>query len=157
MTALRRLSSFVKSINKGYMNTEGEKNKAIVRQFNREAIEQGRLEAFDELIASTFINHTAPAGMPKGKDGMVQFIIDVLRPAFSDLRVDIYDQIAEGDKVVTRKAFHAIHSGAFMGIPATGKSIVFPIIDIVRLQSGQYVEHWNIRDTFTVLQQIREA
>ena len=138
------------------MNTETELNKQIVARFNREAIEQGRIEAFDELIAPDFINHTAPAGMPKGPEGMVRFILDVIRPAFPDLRVTIYDQIAEGDKVVTRKAFHATHSGPFMGIPATGKSIVFPIIDIVRLRDGQYIEHWGIRDTYTVLKQLTQ-
>ena len=139
------------------MDSELEKNKAVVIRFNKEAIEQGRLEAFDELLDPSFINHTAPAGMPSGRDGMVRFIIDVLRPAFSDLRADIYDQIAEGDKVVTRKAFHATHTGSFMGIPATGKPIVFPVIDIIRLRDGKYIEHWGIRDTHSVLQQLTKA
>ena len=138
------------------MDSEVEKNKAIVTRFNREAIEEGRLDAFDELIDPSFINHTAPAGMPKGRDGMVRFILDVLRPAFPDLRVEIYDQIAEGDKVVTRKAFHATHSGTFMGVPATGKTIRFSVIDIVRLRDGKYIEHWGIRDTHSVLQQISQ-
>lgn len=139
------------------MESETERNKRIVTRFNKEAIEQGNLDAFDELIASDFINHTAPAGMPKGKEGMSRFIIGVIRQAFPDLRVEIYDQVAEGDKVVTRKAFHATHTGPFMGIPATGKSIVFPIIDIVRLRDGQYIEHWGIRDTHSVLQQLTQS
>ncbi|GAB4022947.1 ester cyclase [Spirosoma koreense] len=139
------------------MLSETDHNKAIVTRFNKEAIEQGRREAFDELIADSFINRTAPAGMPPGREGMVRFILDVLRPAFGDLRVEIYDQIAEGDKVVTRKAFHATHVGPFMGIPATGRSIIFPIIDIIRLQDGKYVEHWSIRDTHAVLQQLTQA
>lgn len=138
------------------MNSEVARNKAAVTRFNKEAIEQGNLTAFDELLDSSFINHTAPAGMPPGKEGMVRFIIDVLRSAFSDLRVEIYDQIAEDDKVVTRKAFHATHTGAFMGIPATGKTIVFPVIDIVRLRDGKYVEHWGIRDTHSVLRQLTQ-
>lgn len=138
------------------MNSDVEKNKAIVTQFNKEAIEEGRLAAFDELIDDSFINHTAPAGMPPGRDGMIRFILEVLRPAFPDLRVEIYDQVAEGDKVVTRKAFHATHSGPFMGIPATGKIIRFPVIDIVRLRDGKYIEHWGIRDTHSVLQQISQ-
>ena len=138
------------------MDSEVEKNKAVVTRFNKEAIEEGRLAAFEELIDPSFINHTAPAGMPKGRDGMVRFILDVLRPAFPDLRVEIYDQIAEGDKVVTRKAFHATHSGTFMGVPATGKTIRFSVIDIVRLRDGKYIEHWGIRDTHSVLQQISQ-
>lgn len=46
------------------MDSDVEKNKAIVTRFNREAIEEGRLAAFDELIDDSFINHTAPAGIP---------------------------------------------------------------------------------------------
>lgn len=138
------------------MGSVVEDNKAIVVRFNKEAIEEGRLAAFDELIDPSFINYTAPAGMPPGKDGIVRFIMDVLRSAFTDLRVEIYDQVAEGDKVVTRKAFHATHTGTFMGIPATGKTIVFPIIDIIRLRDGKYIEHWSIRDTQSVLQQLTQ-
>jgi steroid delta-isomerase-like uncharacterized protein len=139
------------------MSSESERNKAIVTRFNKEAIGEGRLAVFEELIDVAFINHTAPAGMPSGRDGVVRFIIDVLRPAFPDLHVEIYDQVAEGDKVVTRKAFHGTHLGSFMGIPATGKSIVFPVIDIIRLQHGKYIEHWSIRDTHAVLQQLTQA
>lgn len=136
------------------METEQERNKRAVLRFNKEAIEQGLADAFEELLDPSFINHTAPAGMPKGKEGMIRFIRDVLHPAFSDLRVEVYDQIAEGDKVVTRKAFKATHTGMFMDVAPTGKAITFPVIDIIRLRDGKYIEHWGIRDTYSVLRQL---
>jgi len=34
------------------------------------------------------------------------------------------------------------HQGEFMGIPATGKSVSFGVIDIIRIAGGKLVEHW---------------
>jgi len=33
------------------------------------------------------------------------------------------DQIAEGDKVATHLTLHAVHTGEFQGMPATGKRL----------------------------------
>src|SRR4051794_35726487 len=98
------------------MTTVTEQNKSTVIRFNKEFIEQGNVEAFYELMSPSFINRTAPAGISKGMDGMLYFINDVLRKSFTILRVDILDQIAEDDKVTTRKAIHLSHTGIFMNV-----------------------------------------
>lgn len=61
------------------MNTLSE-NKQIVARFNREVIEQGNMQTFNELVAADFINHTAPPGTPNGRDGFAAFFTNVLRP-----------------------------------------------------------------------------
>src|SRR6185295_15692373 len=96
-----------------------EQNKATVRRFNKEFIEAGNMNSFNEIIAPEFINHTAPEGSPKGPDGVVYFFNHLLKPAFPDLKVVIHDQVAEGDKVTTKKSFHATHKGDFFGAPAS--------------------------------------
>jgi predicted ester cyclase len=126
------------------MSATTEKNKAIVLRFNRECVEQGNEEVFAEIVAEDCINHAAVPGIPEGAAGMRHFILDVLRPAFADLKATIYDQIAEEDLVVTRKAFHATHTGQFMGISPTHKKVVIEVIDIIRLREGKYVEHWGM-------------
>jgi steroid delta-isomerase-like uncharacterized protein len=131
-----------------------ELNKRIVARFNKEFIEEGNVETFREIISEGFINQTAPAGVPKGPDGVLYFFMEFLRPAFPDLKVEILDQVAEGDKVTTRKAFHATHKGDFLGIPPSNKNVVIDVIDIIRLQDGKFVEHWNVLDWQNVLQQI---
>lgn len=57
----------------------------------------------------------------------------VLRPAFADLQVEIHDQIAEGDKVTTRKTLPGTHRGKLLGIAPTGRQVAIDVIDIVRL------------------------
>lgn len=132
-----------------------EQNKELVLRFNKEFIENQSMQAFKELIAPDFVNQTAPPGVPKGREGVLYFFNEFLRPAFPDLTVQIYDQVAEGDKVATRKAFHATHKGAFLGVRASNKTVVIPVIDIVRLRDRQFIEHWNVLDMQSIMIQIQ--
>ncbi|MGY0040348.1 ester cyclase [Pedobacter sp. NJ-S-72] len=97
------------------METQLKKNKAIIRRFNLEVIEQGNLESFKELMNDQFINRTAPEGIDNGPGGMIYTFNQILRPAFPDLKVTIYEQLAEGDLVTTRKTITGTHDGIFMG------------------------------------------
>lgn len=75
----------------------------------------------------------------------------VLRPALSNLKVEIHDQIAEGGKVTTRKTMSGIHSGPLLDIPATGREVTISINDIVRVEGGRYVEHWGLNTLSNVI------
>jgi predicted ester cyclase len=130
--------------------TEQEKNKAIVTRFNKEFIEKGDLQAFEELVPEDFVNRSAfAAGISPGREGVRDYIIDVLHKALSDIRVEIHEQIAEGDTVVTRKAITGVQTGEFMGQPATGKRLSMHLIDIVKLKNGKYAEHWRYGQVIT--------
>lgn len=131
-----------------------EQNKAIVTRVNKEYIEGGNVQTVYEIFAKDFINQTAPPGSPQGPEAIIYFFDNILRPAFPDLKVVIHDQIAEGDRVTTRKSFHATHKGEFFGVPATQKQVVMDVIDIIRLHNGKYVEHWGILDTQGLMAQI---
>jgi predicted ester cyclase len=133
-----------------------ERNKQAVVRFNREVIEKGDEAAFRELMAPDFVNRSAPPGAPAGADGMWNTFRRVLRPALPDLKVEIHDQVAEGDKVTTRKTIRGTHRGDFMGIPPTGRQVAIEVIDIVRLRDGRYAEHWGINTLSQVLAGLRE-
>jgi len=81
-------------------------------------------------------------------------LFGMLHGAFPDLRVEIHDQVAEGDKVVTRKTFHGTHRGDFMGIPPSGAGVAFDVIDIVRVRNGKMTEHWNVVDALALMTQL---
>jgi len=129
--------------------------KDIVLRFNREVIEQGNLQSAAELFHPEFVNHTAPPGTPKGKEGMLHVFNNVLRPAFPDLRVEILDQVAEGDKVATRKTLHGTHQETLLGVGPTGKKVSIDVIDIVRIRDGRYYEHWGINTFASVVESLR--
>ena len=71
--------------------------------------------------------------VPKGKDGMWNTFANVLHPAFPDLTVEIHDQIAEGDRVTTRKTICGTHKGAVMGVAPTGRAVTIDVIDVPEL------------------------
>lgn len=89
--------------------------KEIVRRFNAEVIEEGNARSFAELMAADFVNHAAPPGSPNGPESMWNTFENILRPAISELRVRIDDQIAEGDMVTTRKSVTGILTGRLLG------------------------------------------
>jgi steroid delta-isomerase-like uncharacterized protein len=67
------------------------------------------------------------------------------------------EQIAEGDKVVTRWTATGIHQGGFAGFPATGKPVVITAINIHRIENGQIQEGWLNWDALGFLQQVGVA
>jgi len=131
------------------------RNKAAVLRFNREVIERGDAVAFRELMAPEFVNRSAPPGTPTGPEGMAYMFDQILRPALPDLTVEIHDQIAEADKVTTRKTLRGTHRGELLGVPATNNPVAIEVIDVVRLQDGRYVEHWGVTTLPSVLAALR--
>jgi predicted ester cyclase len=132
-------------------------NKAIARTFNHQVIEQCSREAFEALVAEDFVNHSAAPGQPQGRESLWHTFSNVLHPGLSDLKVVVLDQVAEDDKVTTRKRITGVHSGALLGIAATGRAVQIEVIDIVRIREGQYVEHWGINSLASVLAALRSA
>ena len=118
-----------------------EQNKALVRRMVEELQSGHNLDVIDELFAADFVDHSVPPGLPPDRAG-VKMQFAMFFSAFPDLHVVIHDQVAEGDRVVTRKTFHGTHQGDMMGIPPTGRSIAFDMIDILRVRGGKITDHW---------------
>lgn len=129
-----------------------QENKALVRRAIEEVYNQGNLAIVDELVASDFVMHSASDEI-HGPAGAKQFVT-MLREAFPDLHVTIEDQIADGDKVVTRWSSEGTHLGEFQGIPPTGKHGMMTGIDIDRVGGGKIVECWVNEDDLGLLQQL---
>ena len=68
--------------------------------------------------------------------------------------MEIDDLLAEGDKVVARITMTGTHHGDFMGVPASGRRISVPVIDIVRFDGDKMVEHWGLMDSMAMMQQL---
>lgn len=127
--------------------------KTVVRRFVDEYQTEADERTFAELLHPDVLDHSRPAGIAAGADGVRQQF-DGFRAAFDGFRAQILDQIAEGDKVVTRKVFRGRHSGSFNGVKPTGAEVEIHVIDIVRVQDGRIVEHWNCVDRLGLLAQL---
>lgn len=62
--------------------------------------------------------------------------------------------IAESDKVVYRTTLKGTHTGEFMGIPPTGKSVIINDFTLLRIAEGKIVEWWYDCNLLAVMQQL---
>ena len=114
-----------------------------------QAWNEGKPEILDELYSPAFINHINGENLDAAKQGIIG-----VRAAFSDLHLTLDDQIAAGDKLVSRWTARGVHSGVFLGVPATGKHVEVNGIGISRFENGKIVEAWSLADFLGLLRQM---
>jgi steroid delta-isomerase-like uncharacterized protein len=129
-----------------------EANKAISRRDFEEAMNQRKLEVYDEIVAPEVVLHTSSGGFT-GIDGF-KAVASMYLNAFPDFHITIEDMFAEGDLVCIRFTNTGTHQGELMGIPATGASIVGTGIAIHRIADGRIQEAWLFADDLGVMQQL---
>jgi steroid delta-isomerase-like uncharacterized protein len=122
-----------------------EENKALVRRWFEEVWNKGRTEAIDEMFAEDGIAHGLADTPDRKMRGPSDFKIfhATFRGAFPNVRVQVEDTIAEGDKVAARCSVTGKHTGDHLGVKATDTEVGFDGIAIVRIQDGKIVEAWN--------------
>ena len=131
-----------------------EENKALVRRLIRE-VEKGTPDTIedviDEVLAPDFVDHDLLPDQEPDRESYKQDLSED-RAALSNLDITIEDQIAEGDKVVTRLTWRGTHDrGEFMGMAPTGKKIEVTAIFIHRIVEGKVKEEWSASDTLDKL------
>lgn len=130
-----------------------ERNKAIARA-EFEVWSSGEVERLDDLVAPDVVHHDPYD--PNAADGLegLKRSIAANRAAFPDMRIEIEDQVAEGDKVVTRWVATMTHEGELGGAAATGNRVTLAGTTIERFEDGKVVEAWRSMDTLGLLRQI---
>ncbi|MGZ3860603.1 MAG: ester cyclase [Flavisolibacter sp.] len=130
-----------------------EENKALVRRFYEE-IDKGNIGILDELVAEDYIDHSPPPfpGLAAGREGVKQAfrIFQQATPGYHKIE----DQIAEGDKVITRLTSCGKHEGDLPGAPRTGNEMKMTSITIHRIENGKLVEKWAEKDMISLLTQL---
>ena len=117
-------------------------------------INSGDIDGFGRQLADDFVERAEIPGIPPTKDGVVQYF-RILLAAIPDMRMDVQDVIASGDKAVARVQVSGAHEGEFMGIPPTGNQVSMNLIDITRFgDDGLAREHWGVADQLALMQQL---
>ena len=133
-----------------------EENKALVRREIEELFNHtGDLDVAGEVYAPDFVGHdpTMPEGL-QGIEAARQFAAG-MRSAFPDLTCTIEEQIAEGEKVVTRWSASGTHQGETEGLGSpTGNQMEITGISIERISEGKVVESWDNYDAMGMMQQL---
>jgi predicted ester cyclase len=128
-------------------------DKGLVRRFYEE-IDNGNLAAMDELVDENYLDHSPPPfpGIAPGREGLKQSfkLFWEATPGYHKIQ----DQIAEGDKVVTRLVAYGTHERDLPGIPRTCNKMEMTAAVIHRIANGKLLEKWSDKDVLGMLQQL---
>jgi steroid delta-isomerase-like uncharacterized protein len=124
-----------------------EANKEMLRTWFERVWNQHSAAAIDELYCTDGLAH----GFPQADSVLVgpedfKSIHRNFCEAFPDVRIDVEDVIAEGDKVAARWTATMTHRGDSLGIKATNRKVVLSGSTIVIIKDGMIREGWNFMD-----------
>lgn len=128
-------------------------NAAVIQRFTDEVLNQGRYEVCNEIVAENFVELDPLPGQSQGREGLKE-VIAMMRSGFPDMHWTIEEQVASGEKVVTRFTWTGTHRGPFLGIPATGKPVAVKGVVIDRIVNGLMTDSRILMDTFGMMTQL---
>jgi ketosteroid isomerase-like protein len=132
-----------------------QENMTLARRF-MEARVKADLDALDEMMTSDYVSHAKllPDQQPD-REGE-KWVGAQFAAAFSNRRLLIEDQVAGGDKVVTRFIVHLTHDrGEIMGVAPSGRELTNRAIVIHRIVEGKIAEEWGLGTLGSKLRGVR--
>jgi steroid delta-isomerase-like uncharacterized protein len=130
-----------------------EQHKTFVGAALEAAFGRGELDVLDTCFTPSVVLHEPGREPMHGRDELRRGLTG-LRAAFPDFRFSIQDQLAEDGRVAIRYVGQGTHQGEFLGIPATGRTISYTGMLMVRLDEGRIAEFWAQPDLLGVLRQL---
>jgi predicted ester cyclase len=128
-----------------------ETNKSVIRNM-LVLIEKGETQNVDKFFTTNWVNHDPSLPPMQGFEGARQLV--GLWSSFSDKKLTIEDSVAEGDRVAVRFKLSGTHTGTFLGIAPTGKTIHITGTGIFRIVDGKASDNWVNIDALGLLQQL---
>lgn len=128
-------------------------NSDIVRGFIEEVLNKGNIEESGRFFWEDMVEQVPLPGQGPGLAGLKD-ILRGMRAAFPNMHWTVEEQITDGDKVVTRFEWTGTHRGAFLGVPATGRSVKVWGIVIDRFEGGKIKDTRIIMDSLGLMMQL---
>jgi serine phosphatase RsbU (regulator of sigma subunit) len=133
-----------------------EENKANFRRYAEEVGNQQNFEIVDEIFERYISHQPDGSTLVRGPEDVKRFQGEY-HSAFPDFHINIEDQIAEGDKVVSHYTIRGTHQRAFRDMAPTGKEIEIKGVTTFRFSpEGKVVETWDSYDQLSLMRQSTE-
>ncbi len=114
----------------------------------------GDMSRAGEVIADNAIDHQGIPGVDtNGLEGFKR-VCAIYQGAFPDLKATLLSVATQGDRTFAHFHMTGTNTGAFMGMPATGKAIDIEGVDVMRFEGGKAVEHWGYVEEMKMMQQL---
>ncbi len=130
-----------------------EANKAAMRRYFEDGVNTGNVDLMVDMSTVNVVMHR-PGGVNINGHAGFREMVEGYLTAFPGCQIAIEDQIAEGDKVVTRATFTGTHNGDLQGIAPTGKTVTVAVTFIDRFEGDKLAEDWTSFDELSMLQQV---
>ena len=137
--------------------SETQTNKQVIQELIQAVWINRELAALPTFWTEDCINHAMPEPGNHGLDALRAYHEQFFAAfaAFSDIRIEVVQQVAEADRVVSHMMMTARHTGLFLGVPATHKNVSQAAIRIDRFRGGKIAEHWSVSDMAGLMQQLQ--
>jgi steroid delta-isomerase-like uncharacterized protein len=126
--------------------------KELIRRIFDEVINQGRMDALDELFTDDYVDH-GPMGEMRGRDTFRQ-LVEQWRAAVPDVHCEVDNLLVDGELAGWTVRTTGTHTGDGLGFPATGKRFETVSANIGRIRDGRAAEHWAEQGMFPMLVQL---
>ena len=126
--------------------------KAILQRIFDEIINEGRLDATDELFTPDYVDH-GPMGTIQGRDAF-RAMVAQWRSAVPDVHCTVENVVTDGELVGWLVRATGTHTGDGLGFPATGKPFETVSANLGRLRDGKAAEHWSEQGMLPMLVQL---
>lgn len=128
-------------------------NEQIVRDACRAVWSEGDVSRIGEFYAENFQADYPMADWGSGLEGIRDYVLEV-KGGIPDYFERIDKLIDAGDHIIVRLTITGTHTGTFLGVPATGKSLEFRDVTACRVENGKIVEQWGLSDYMTFFMQL---
>ncbi|ATB34176.1 ester cyclase [Melittangium boletus] len=132
---------------------DAHKARELYTQYLTRLYLQRDIESLNQFFSPDAVTHPLPAGVPEGVQGL-KLMARVWLESFSDIHFTLHSFLQDQDLVAARITLTAVHTGSFMGIPATGRRVEVADHPHYRIQNGKIVEIWDQLDMLSLLRQL---
>ena len=137
------------AMSKGPNMNEAQSNKAVVARFIEVVWREGQLDQLPSFWTVDCVNHADPSRDKNGLAALRRYH-ESFGKSFADfegLQINLDQQVAERDRVVTQMTTRAHHK-------PTGRQVSLATIRIDRLEGAKIAEHWSLADMAGLAQQL---
>lgn len=135
--------------------TTPEQNAATVRELIERVMNQGDIMFADKVLSESYVERNPMPGGTADKAGAIA-MFEMMRKQTPDMRIEVEDVIASGNKVAVRSTMHGTDTEGFMpGMQATNKPFAMGAIDVFTFdEDGMNTEHYGVYDIAGTMQQL---
>jgi steroid delta-isomerase-like uncharacterized protein len=132
-------------------------NAEILAQFMRQVWNQGDAAAVDQFLADSYIIHSDPGdpwdGQTLSRAAFRERLV-LSRAPFPDLRFELLEVVADGDRVAIAWTMHGTQTGRLGDRAPTGREIRAQGMTIYYFRDGLITGHRQVVDRLTVARQL---